>query len=121
MGRNSYAKCLTAVSPLTVALVSAKPTPDEIVSSSRDKDLDCPTKLKIDEWIEFETNVMTAKVVSFLRDQLHRLFNRKIHSLSKAGHQMRDKETDDSIIESIVKVLDREEQNSGFIASESWC
>ena len=118
MGRHSYAKCMTAVSPLTVALVCAKPSDNEITmpaSDGEDLNLDSAAKLKIDEWIDFETIAMTAKVVSFLRDQLHRLFNRQIHNLcSKSVRPPLDSETDNQLIDTIVSVLDREELHTGF-------
>lgn len=121
MGRHSYAKGVTAVSPFTVALVCAKPVADEVEVASAD-DSPALAKLKIDDWIEFHTSPMTAKRVSFLRDQLRRLFNRKIHSLSGAQPQSRhttDQMTDSAIVDLIVDVLDTEERSAGFAQFES--
>lgn len=106
IGRTSFAKCVTSISPITVALfcgpnyISEELKPEIRVNNS---------KLQIDDWIAFTVGQKMAQMVTFLRKQLHNVFVSRIDCLSKP-----DLHFDDSVIDVIIKVLNSAEIESGF-------
>jgi hypothetical protein len=113
IGRTSYAKCCTSISPITVALFcgpNCSTENTEIGSTSSDG------VIQIDDWITFKADRRVAHLVMFLRRKLHQLFFTKIDSLSKAYTP-----NDESIINAVISVLETEEIESGFERIERIC
>ena len=118
MGRHSYAKTCTAVSPITIALFCG-PSEQNVPKMAPNVDLSSTeAQLQIDDWISFDTNAQTVIIVEFLKQQLNKLFVRRIESLS--AHNQTNSPSDDLIIKTIVDVLDREEGKSGFNDSKEF-
>ncbi|CAG2169701.1 unnamed protein product, partial [Oppiella nova] len=112
MGRTSYAKTLTAVSTITVALFAGRPAAEETQPVAVSADLDSVANLQIDDWIRFDSNAQTVKIVDFLKQELHSLFVRQIDSLSKASAQKSD--FDNRVVDAVIQVLETEEMATGF-------
>ncbi|CAG2117393.1 unnamed protein product [Medioppia subpectinata] len=95
MGRTSYAKTMTAVSTVTVALFAGKPVAAD--SQQPVTDLDSQSHLQIDDWIRFDSNAQTIKIASYLKEEIHNLFARQIDSLSRVTSQ-RSRDIDNSVV-----------------------
>ena len=117
MERHSYAKTLTAVTPLTIALFCGSPD-FSVDTQVKGQDLmSTQTVLPIDDWISYESSAQSVKIIQFLKQQLRQLFVHRIECLS--AQNPRDRDFDDLIVETVVKVLDIEEVKCGFSDSHS--
>ena len=66
MGRHSYAKCCTAVSPITIALICGRSEISIGQQTAPTHDLlSIGAQLQIEDWIGFETNTQTLKSLTF--------------------------------------------------------
>ncbi|XP_054169312.1 3'-5' RNA helicase YTHDC2-like [Oppia nitens] len=109
-GRTSLAKTLTAVSAITVALFSGKPTVDD--NQTVVHDLESDAQILIDEWIQFDCDRQIKMITSFLKQELHNVFVRQIDGRNKSFNQFA--EIDRKVIHAVVSVLEIEDQMSGF-------
>nr|XP_055054283.1 3'-5' RNA helicase YTHDC2 isoform X2 [Misgurnus anguillicaudatus] len=120
-------KCCSAVTPLTLALFGGcarlpstalqEPTANDGgdgVNESSDSEMEDRsgvhlTSIKIDEWVNFNLDQETAKLVFGLRQRWQSLFLRRIRAPSKASSQL-----DEATIRTLVSVLSAEEQTAGL-------
>ncbi|KAI1301810.1 3'-5' RNA helicase YTHDC2 [Halotydeus destructor] len=126
IGRFSYGRCCTLVSPVTVALFSgpARLPPDSITvhyTGRDDEDLDDESSdeheqqvesdatFKIDDWLSFKTLADDANLVYSLRQKFQALFLRRMSSPGKSLTL-----ADDAVIKTIVDVMTTEEQVLGL-------
>ncbi|RWS31417.1 putative ATP-dependent RNA helicase YTHDC2-like protein [Leptotrombidium deliense] len=128
IGRVSYARCCTLVSPIVVAIFagaarlpsdalhendamsSYSPYADpESDSESEEKTEREKAMLKIDDWIQFKVNPDIARLVFQLRQKWHSLFLKRMSVPAKPLSQ-----SDDAVIKTIVDVLTAEDMALGL-------
>lgn len=120
IGRVSYARCCTIVSPITVAVFAgpARLPIDALSSGTRysehddslsDEDDYMPQEkacMKIDDWLTFRSTPEILRLAFPLRQKWHTLFLRRMAASSKNVTP-----ADDMILKTIVEVLSAEEQS----------
>lgn len=120
IGRNSYARCCSLVSPITVAIFAgpARLPPDSLFNEGKqgcdDDDTyseddeeagNDSTIFKIDDWLTFRITPETAQLAFHLRQKWQALFLRRMSSPTKPLSA-----SDDAVIKTVVEVLTTEEQ-----------
>lgn len=122
IGRVSYARTCTILSPITVSIFAGParlPSDHLIIGNGAEEDDDSLSEdemmapesalLKIDDWLAFKTTPEIASLVIPLRQKWHALFLRRMESPLKSMSS-----ADDMVIKTIVQVLTSQEQALGL-------
>lgn len=127
IGRLSYARFCTLLSPITIALFAGSSwlsdsfietkslsTPFAFEDQDSDSEIEDSTSkeksyFKIDSWISFQVNPDIAQLAFQIRQKWHALFLRRMYSPSKPLSQ-----AEDAVIKAVVEILSIEEQALGL-------